>query len=95
MLKNNRVKGLKKSLVGVIDTNLFKLSDYVSQFTLEKYCFVAVSVYSSNLRVLYTMGISMTRRFQKSVGLSVRPSVSQSFCNAKKISTAPSLLTVE
>ena len=37
-------------------------------------------VYSSNHRVLYTIGISMTRRYQKSVGLSVRLSV----CNANK-----------
>ena len=35
-----------------------------------------VGVYSSNHRVLYTIGISMTRRFKKSVGLSV--------CNANK-----------
>ena len=31
-----------------------------------------VGVYSNNHRVLYTIGISMTRRFQKSVGPSVR-----------------------
>ena len=33
---------------------------------------LTVGVYSSNHRVLYTIGISMTRRFQKSVGPSVR-----------------------
>ena len=37
---------------------------------------LTVGVYSSNHRVLYTIGISMTRRFQKSVGPSVRLSVS-------------------
>ena len=36
---------------------------------------LTVGVYSSNHRVLYTIGISITRRFQKSVGPSVRPSV--------------------
>ena len=41
---------------------------------------LTVGVYSSNHRVFYTMGISMTRRFQKSVGPSVRLSV----CNANK-----------
>ena len=41
---------------------------------------LTVGVYSSNHRVLYTIGISMTRRFQKSVGPSVRLSV----CNANK-----------
>ena len=51
---------------------------------------LTVGVYSSNHRVLYTIGISMTR-FQKSVGSSVRLSV----CNAKKKPTPPSLLTVE
>ena len=34
---------------------------------------LTVGVYSSNHRVLYTIGISMTRRFQKSVGPSVCP----------------------
>ena len=34
-----------------------------------------VGVYSSNHRVLYTIGISITRRFQKSVGPSVCPFV--------------------
>ena len=33
---------------------------------------LTVGVYSSNQRVLYTIAISMTRRFQKSVGPSVR-----------------------
>ena len=33
---------------------------------------LTVGVYSSNHRVFYTIGISMTRRFQKSVGPSVR-----------------------
>ena len=37
---------------------------------------LTVGVYSSNHRVSYTIGISMTRRFQKSVGPSV--------CNANK-----------
>ena len=41
---------------------------------------LTVGVYSSNYRVLYTIGISMTTRFQKSVGPSVRLSV----CNANK-----------
>ena len=36
---------------------------------------LTVGVYSSNHRVLYTIGISMTRRFQKSVGASVCPFV--------------------
>ena len=41
---------------------------------------LTVGVYSSNHRMLYTIGISMTRRFQKSVGPPVLPSV----CNANK-----------
>ena len=36
---------------------------------------LTVGVYSSNHRVLYTIGLSMTRRFQKSVGPSVCPFV--------------------
>ena len=36
---------------------------------------LTVGVYSSNYRVLYTIGISMTRRFQKSVGPSLCPFV--------------------
>ena len=36
---------------------------------------LTVGVYSSTHRVLYTIGISMTRRYKKSVGPSVRPSV--------------------
>ena len=53
---------------------------------------LTVGVYSSNHRVLYTIGISMKRRFQKSVNSSVRLSV----CNTKKKKpTPPSLLTVE
>ena len=52
--------------------------------TISVYCgdivLLPVGAYSSNHRVLYTIGISMTRRFQKSVGSSVRPSV----CNANK-----------
>ena len=36
---------------------------------------LAVGVYSSNHRVLYTIVISMTRRFKKSVGPSVGPFV--------------------
>ena len=36
---------------------------------------LTVGVCSSNHRVLYTIGISMTRRFQKSVGPSVCPFV--------------------
>ena len=49
---------------------------------------LTVGVYSSNHRVLYTIEISMTRRFQKSVGPSVRlsvcSSVRPSVCNANK-----------
>ena len=36
---------------------------------------LTVGDYSSNHRVFYTIGISMTRRFQKSVGPSVCPFV--------------------
>ena len=36
---------------------------------------LTVGVYSGNHRVLYTIEISMTRRFQKSVGQSVCPFV--------------------
>ena len=36
---------------------------------------LTVGVYSSNYRVLHTIGISMTRRFQKSAGPSVCPFV--------------------
>ena len=50
---------------------------------------VAVGVYSSNHRVLYTIGISMTSRFRKSVGSSAC-----SFVTLTKKPT-PSLLTVE
>ena len=45
---------------------------------------LTVGVYSSNHRVFYTIGISMTRRFQKSVGPSVRPSVCPSVTLTKK-----------
>ena len=45
---------------------------------------LTVGVYSSNHRVLYTIGISITRIFKKSVGPSVRPSVCLSVCNANK-----------
>ena len=41
---------------------------------------LTVDVYSSNHAVLYNIGISMTRRFQKSVS----PSVPLSVCNANK-----------
>ena len=41
---------------------------------------LTVGVYSSNHRVLYNIGISMTRRFKKSVGPSVRLSVSVCLC---------------
>ena len=53
---------------------------------------LTVGVYSSNHRVLYTIEISMTRRFQKSVGPSVCPSVT---LTKKKKPTPLSLLTVE
>ena len=56
--------------------------------------FLTVGVYSSNLRVLYTIGISMTRRFKKSVGSSVRLSVCP-FVTLTKKPTPPSLLEVE
>ena len=36
---------------------------------------LTVCIYSSNHRVLYIIGVSMTRRFQKSVGPSVCPFV--------------------
>ena len=55
---------------------------------------LTVGVYSSNHRVLYTIGISMTSRFQKSVGLSVRLFVCP-FVTLTKRPTPPSLLTVE
>ena len=41
---------------------------------------LTVGVYSSNHRVVYTIVISMTRRFQKSVGPSVHSSVRLSVC---------------
>ena len=53
---------------------------YVSQFTVMTYCLLTVGVYSNSHRVLYTIGISMTRRFQKNVG----PSVCLSVCNANR-----------
>ena len=49
-----------------------------------------VGVYSSNHRVLYIIGISMTRSFQKSVRPSVCP-----FVTLTKKPTPPPLLTVE
>ena len=52
---------------------------------------LTVGVYSSNHRVLYTVGISMTRRFQKSVS----PSVRCPFVTLTKKPTPPSLLTVD
>ena len=48
---------------------------YVSRFLWRNIVLLPVCVYSSNHRVLYTLGISMTRRYKKSVGPSVRPSV--------------------
>ena len=45
---------------------------------------LTVGVYSSNHRVLYTIVISITRRFQKSVGPSVHLSVRLSVCSANK-----------
>ena len=50
---------------------------------------LTVGVYSSNHRLLYTIGISMTRRFQKSVGPSVRPSVCLSLCLSVRPSVCP------
>ena len=44
------------------------LSYYVSQLLWRHIVLLTVGAYSSNHRVLYTIGISMTRRFQKSVG---------------------------
>ena len=59
---------------------------------------LTVGVYSSNHRVLYTTEISMTRRFKKSVGPSVRLSVCQSVrlsvCNANKKKTLNTSLPV-
>ena len=51
---------------------------------------LTVGVYSSNYRVLYTIEISITRRFRKSVGPSVCP-----FVTLTKKSTPPSLLIVK
>ena len=51
---------------------------------------LTVGVYSSNHRVVYTIGISMTRRFRNSVDPSVCP-----FVTLTKKPTPPSLLTVE
>ena len=45
---------------------------------------LTIGVYSSNHRVLYTIGISMTKRFQKSVGPSVRLSVRPFVTRTKK-----------
>ena len=60
-----------------LDIKICYIIIYVSQFTVETYIvLLTVGVYSSNHRVLYTIGISMTRRFQKSVG----PSVCLSVC---------------
>ena len=59
---------------------------------------LTVGDYSINHRVLYTIGISMTMRFQKSEGPSVRPSVCLSVCpfaTLTKNPTPPSLLIVE
>ena len=57
---------------------------------------LTVCVYSSNHRVLYTIGISMTRRCRKSVGpsvcLSICPSVRLSVCNANKKKTYSSFI---
>ena len=58
---------------------------YVSQFTVETYCLLTVGVYSSNHRVLYTIGISMTRRYQKSVSPSVCLSVCPFVTLTKKV----------
>ena len=72
---------------------------YVSQFTVETYCF-------ADGRCLFKQSQSVTYHWNqydeeisdkcRSVRLSVRPSVSLSVCNAtKKKPTPPSLLTVE
>ena len=66
----------------------------ITSLCLTVYCgdivLLTVGVYSSNHGVLYTIGISVTRRFQKSVGPSVRRFVTQT-----KKPTPLSLLTVE
>ena len=70
------------------DTSWFatkKMVNFMSHSLLWRHIvLLTVGVYASNNRVLYTIGISITRRFQKSVGpsvcLSVRPSVCLSIC---------------
>ena len=70
-----------------------KLSVIMSHNLLwRRIVWLTVGVYSSNHRVSYTVEVSMAR-FQKSVGLSVRPSVC-SFVTLTKKTTPPSLLTV-
>ena len=58
-------------------TNTVALSSIIISHSLlwRHIVLLTVGVYSSNYRVLYTIGINMTRRFQKSVGLSVCPFV--------------------
>ena len=63
------------------------LVHYIHSLLWRHTVLLMVGVYSSNHRVLYTIGISMTRRFQKSVG----PFVTLT----KKKPTLSSLLTVE
>ena len=54
---------------------------------------LTVGAYSSNYGVLYGIGISMTRRFQKSAGPSIHPSVRPFVTLTKKLTLL--LLTVE
>ena len=54
----------------------FYMSVIISHSLLQRHIvLLTVGVFSSNHRVLYTIGISMTKRFQKSVGPSVCPFV--------------------
>ena len=67
-------------LTTLVANNLFMSDNYVSQFTVETYCFADGQCLFNQAPSVITIEISMTRRFQKSVGPSVRLSV----CNANK-----------
>ena len=86
----------------VVNFRIFNTAMFRLQYLLWRHIvLLTVGVCSSNHRVLYTIEISMTRRFTKKCR-SVRPSVRLSvrlficsFSNAKKKPTPPSLLVVE
>ena len=82
----------KKIKLYFLNVIFIYMSNFMSHTLLWRHIILlTVGVYSSNHGVLYTIEISMTRGFRKSVGPSVCLSVRRFVTLAKK----PSLLTVE